>query len=210
MRYRPFEVTTMDDRIETILDFWFGELDEHGCADPNHRERWWQKSDEFDRTIRDQFLGDYHAIVAGEREAWRNTPRGALATLIVLDQFSRNVFRNTPQMYDADELAREICREGLEEGFDDELAFDERVFFYLPLEHSESMDDHAQCCDVFTRLRDEAPDVLNKDAENYLDYAHQHRAIVERFGRYPHRNQLLGRASTEEEIAFLKEPGSSF
>lgn len=200
----------MSDRIETILDFWFGELDEHGCADPNHRERWWQKSDEFDRSIRDEFLQDYEAIVAGEREAWRSTPRGALATVIVLDQFSRNMFRNTPEMYAADELAREICCEGLDEGFDDALAFDERVFYYMPLQHSESVDDHARCREVFTRLRDEAPEELAIDADRYLDYARQHRVIVERFGRYPHRNALLGRASTEEEIAFLKEPDSSF
>ena len=200
----------MTDRIETILDFWFGELDEHGCASPNQRKLWWQKSDEFDRTIREQYLDDYEAIVDGQREAWRSTPRGALATIVVLDQFSRNMFRGTPRMYAADPLAREVCREGLDESFDEELAFDERVFFYMPLQHSESLDDHQQCRDVFTRLRDDAPDHLAADAENYLEYARQHRVIVERFGRYPHRNQLVGRASTPEEVEFLKEPGSSF
>ena len=200
----------MTDRIDTILDFWFGELDEHGCASPNQRKLWWQKSDECDRTIREQFLQDYEAIVAGERESWRSTPRGALASVIVLDQFSRNMFRNAPEMYAADELARDICCEGIEEGFDTELAFDERVFFYMPLEHSESLDDHARCCDAFTKLRDGSPENLLADAEYYLDFAHKHRVIVERFGRYPHRNEILGRASTPEELAFLKEPGSSF
>jgi uncharacterized protein (DUF924 family) len=129
------------DSIEDILDFWFGELDEHGCSNPDHRKRWWAKSDAFDDAIRSHFLDDYEAIAAGEREAWRSSARGALAFIIVLDQFSRNMFRGTSKMFAADELAREVCREGLDAGFDAELSFDERVFFYLPLEHSESIED---------------------------------------------------------------------
>jgi uncharacterized protein (DUF924 family) len=200
----------VSDRIDDILDFWFGDLDDQGRASPNQRKLWWQKSDEFDRTIRDQFLDDYEAIVAGQVERWRSTPRGTLATIIVLDQFSRNMFRDTPRMYAADPLAREVCCEGLEAGFDEELAFDERVFFYMPLEHSEEMADHARCREAFSRLRATAPESLAADADYYLDYAQQHRVIIERFGRYPHRNVILGRASTDEELEFLKEPGSSF
>ncbi len=200
----------MSERVDDILDFWFGELDDQGRASPNQRKLWWQKSDEFDRTIRHQFLDDYEAIVAGDVERWRSTARGALATIIVLDQFSRNMFRDTPKMYAADPLAREVCCEGLEAGFDEELAFDERVFFYMPLEHSESIADHELCEEAFTRLRDTAPESLVADAEYYLDYARQHRVIVDRFGRYPHRNAILGRASTNDELEFLKEPGSSF
>jgi uncharacterized protein (DUF924 family) len=200
----------MSDRIEDILDFWFGELDEHGCASPNQRKRWWAKSDRFDETVKAQFLDDYEAIVEGEREVWRTTARGALAYIIVLDQFSRNMFRGTSKMFEADELARDVCYEGLESGFDAELGFDERVFFYLPLEHSESMDDQMRCLEVFQSLVEEAPEHLEHDARNYLDFADRHRAIIERFGRYPHRNEALGRASTSEEIAFLETPGSSF
>jgi uncharacterized protein (DUF924 family) len=200
----------VSERIEDILDFWFGELDEHGCASPNQRKLWWQKSAEFDRTIRDLFLNDYEAVVAGDRDRWRSTPRGALATIILLDQFSRNMFRNTPEMFDADPLAREVCCEGLDDGFDEELGFDECVFFYMPLEHSENLEDHERCRHVFTELRDNAPEFLVGDAEHYLDYVRQHRVIIDRFGRYPHRNAILGRASTEEELKFLKEPGSSF
>ena len=121
----------MTDPIEDILDFWFGELNALGCSSPEHRKRWWTKSDAFDESIQHHFLDDYEAIVAGEREAWRSTARGALAYIIVLDQFSRNMFRGTAQMFAADELAREVCREGLDAGFDAELSFDERVFFYL-------------------------------------------------------------------------------
>lgn len=200
----------MSDRIEDILDFWFGELDEHGCAGPNQRKRWWVKSDRFDETVKAKFLADYEAIVEGEREVWRTTARGALAYIIVLDQFSRNMFRGTSKMFEADELARDVCYEGLESGFDAELGFDERAFFYLPLEHSESMDDQMRCLEVFQSLVEEAPEHLKHDARNYLDFADRHRAIIERFGRYPHRNEALGRASTSEEIAFLETPGSSF
>lgn len=200
----------MSDRIDDILDFWFGELDEHGCASPNQRKLWWTKSDEFDATIRSRFLPDYEAIVAGDRDAWRNSARGALATIIVLDQFSRNMFRGTPKMFAADELAREACCEGLDAELDRELGFDERVFFYMPLEHSESMDDQERCHSVFADLRDEAPENLRADADYYLDFVHRHRVIIERFGRYPHRNEILGRTSTAEERAFLEEPGSSF
>ena len=195
---------------EEILDFWFGELDEHGCASPTQRKRWWTKSDAFDETIRAKFLSDYDSIVSGERERWRSTPRGALAYIIVLDQFSRNMFRDTPAMFAADPLAREACYEGLDAGFDVELGFDERVFFYLPLEHSEDIQDQQRCHELFTKLCEVAPEALKADARYYLEYAERHRVIIERFGRYPHRNEILGRVSTDEEIRFLKQPGSSF
>jgi len=198
------------DPLEGILDFWFGELNEHGCSSPEHRKRWWTKSDAFDEAIQSHFLDDYEAIVVGEREAWRSTARGALAYIIVLDQFSRNMFRGTPKMFAADELAREVCREGLDAGFDAELSFDERVFFYLPLEHSESTTDHELCMELFERLLESAPQPLEGDAKYYLDFALRHKAIIEHFGRYPHRNEILGRASSDEEAKFLEEPGSSF
>jgi uncharacterized protein (DUF924 family) len=200
----------MSDRIEDVLDFWFGEVNELGCSSPAHRRRWWRKSDAFDEAIGSQFLGDYEAIVAGDRDAWRNTPRGALATLIVLDQFSRNMFRATPSMFAADELAREVCHEGLDADFDAELAFDERLFFYLPLAHSEDMTDHHRSMECLNRLVDSCAESLEGDAKNYLEFAERHKAIVERFGRYPHRNETLSRASTPEEIEFLEEPDSSF
>ena len=200
----------MTDRIEDVLDFWFGELSELGCSSPEHRRRWWRKSDAFDQAIGSQFLSDYEAIVAADRDAWRNTPRGALATLIVLDQFSRNMFRATPSMFVADELAREVCHEGLDADFDVELAFDERLFFYLPLAHSEDMMDHQRSMDCFNRFVESCDESLEGDAKNYLEFAERHKAIVERFGRYPHRNETLGRSSTPEEIEFLEEPDSSF
>ena len=200
----------MSDPIEEILDFWFGEVNELGCSSPEHRRRWWTKSDAFDEAIGSQFLSDYEAIVAGDRDAWRNTPRGALAYIIVLDQFSRNMFRGTPSMFAADELAREVCYEGLDADFDADLSFDERLFFYLPLAHSEEMADHHRSIELLGGLVDSCAESLEGDAKNYLDFAGRHKAIVERFGRYPHRNETLGRASTPQEAEFLKEPGSAF
>ncbi len=200
----------MSDRIEDVLDFWFGELNELGCSSPEHRKRWWTKSNAFDGAIKSHFLGDYEAIVAGERDAWRNTARGTLAYIVILDQFSRNMFRGASEMFAADELAREVCCEGLDAAFDTELSFDERVFFYLPLEHSEEMADHRRCIELFEGLLDCAPEPLAGDAKYYLDFAVRHKAVIERFGRYPHRNETLGRASTPDETEFLQEPGSSF
>jgi uncharacterized protein (DUF924 family) len=200
----------MSDRIEDVLDFWFGELNELGCSSPEHRRRWWTKSDAFDEAIKGHFLTDYEAIAAGDWDTWRNTARGTLAYIIVLDQFSRNMFRGTANMFVADELAREACSEGLDAGFDAELEFDERVFFYLPLEHSESMKHHHRSIELLSGLVDGCAESLEADARNYLDFAKQHKTIVERFGRFPHRNETLGRASTPEEIEFLEEPGSAF
>jgi uncharacterized protein (DUF924 family) len=200
----------MDDRVEEVLEFWFGELDELGCSSPEHRKRWWTKSDAFDKAIKSHFLGDYEAIVAGDGEGWRSTERGALAYIIVLDQFSRNMFRGTPKMFAADQLARKACLEGLDAGFDTRLSFDERVFFYLPMEHSEAVAHQLRCVELFNGLLDCAPAPLQADAKYYLDFAERHKAIVVRFGRYPHRNEILGRSSTPEEVAFLGEPGSSF
>jgi uncharacterized protein (DUF924 family) len=113
-------------------------------------------------------------------------------------------------MFAADPLAREVCEEGLEAGFDRNLAFDERVFFYLPLEHSESMEDQDRCRALFEHLLQGAPEALAGDAAYYLEFADRHRDIIKRFGRYPHRNGLLGRPSTPEELEFLRGPGSSF
>jgi uncharacterized protein (DUF924 family) len=204
------EMSRMDERTEEVLQFWFGEIDELGRSSTECRNRWWTKSDAFDEEIKSQFLSDYEATVEGHRESWRNTERGALAYILVLDQFSRNMFRGTPMMFAADDLARDACRESLASGFDTRLSFDERVFLYLPLEHSEAMADQIRSVEMFNQLLDRAPAPLEADAKYYLDFAERHKAIIERFGRYPHRNEILGRSSTPEEVAFLEGPGSSF
>ncbi|MGB8225000.1 MAG: DUF924 family protein, partial [Polyangiales bacterium] len=165
----------MDERTEEVLQFWFGEIDELGRSSKECRKRWWTKSDAFDEEIKSQFLSDYEATVEGHRESWRGTERGALAYILVLDQFSRNMFRGTPMMFAADDLARDACRESLASGFDTRLSFDERVFLYLPLEHSEAMADQLRSVEMFKQLLDRAPAPLEADAKYYLDFAVRHK-----------------------------------
>jgi uncharacterized protein (DUF924 family) len=176
---------------QAVLDFWFIETEP---------EQWWSPHPEFDATIRSRFLPLWQQAVAGELYAWRATPRGRLAELIVLDQFSRNVFRDTPVAYAQDPMALVLAQEAVASGALDPLSALERNFLLLPYMHSESRLIHVEAERLF---REWTP------LENY-DFERRHKAIVDRFGRYPHRNATLGRASTAEEIEFLKTPGSSF
>lgn len=200
---------TMNDP-EEVLRFWFGELDEMGRADEAHATRWWKKDEAFDREIEERFGALHGAILRGEHEDWLATPRGRLAYVIVLDQFSRNMFRGSPRMFAADERALAVAEEGIARGDDRELAFAERQFLYMPLEHSEDLATQERCVELFRSWHDELPEELQKALAEALDYAVAHRDIIARFGRFPHRNAILGRESTPEEIEFLKQPGSSF
>jgi uncharacterized protein (DUF924 family) len=195
---------------DEILDFWFGQLDEHGCADPEHAARWWKKDAAFDEEIRRRFGELHRAIAARELDDWLTTPRGRLAQIVALDQFSRNMFRDSPAMFAGDARALELAREGLERGDDRALGLDERLFMLMPLVHSEDIADQDHAVRLVEALRDAAPASARERAAAALRFAGMHRDIVRRFGRFPHRNALLGRASSEEEIAFLQQPGSRF
>lgn len=175
-----------------ILEFWFS---------PASKRLWFAKSAEFDNDIRTRFLGIHERAAAGGLAEWEATADGALALLILVDQFPRNMFRGTARAFATDGAARDIAVRAIGRGFDRAVAADRRSFFLLPLEHSESLDDQKRCVELF---RAAGP------AGQGLDYALQHLRIIERFGRFPHRNAILGRMSTPEEIAFLAEPGSSF
>ncbi|SDE41502.1 DUF924 family protein [Kordiimonas lacus] len=178
-------------RPEDILYFWFTEAGEGA---------WWQKSKMFDDLVRRRFLPVYEVAVAGELDGWRASPRGRLAEIIVLDQFPRNMFRDTPQSFAADPLALVLSQEAVRAGADASLAPDECAFLLMPYMHSESRAVHEEAVRLFTR----------PGLENNLDFEMRHKAIIDRFGRYPHRNAILGRQSTPEELEFLKQPGSSF
>lgn len=175
--------------MDEVLEFWF--------ADP---ARWWKKDPAFDAEIRDRFGALHAAIERDEHEAWRRTARGALAYVIVLDQFSRNMFRGTARMFASDARALDAARAAIAGGLDRELSDDERGFLCMPFMHSEQLADQERSMELFGAFA----------APSQLKFAEQHRDIVKRFGRFPHRNELLGRASTPEEIAFLAQPGSSF
>ena len=173
---------------EDVLAFWF--------ADSG---RWWKKDVAFDAEVRERFLALHEAIDRGEREDWLESPRGALAYVIVLDQFSRNMFRGTARSFASDARARAAALRAVEGGDDRTLSGDERMFVYMPFMHSEDLADQDRSCALFAACR---PD--------HLRYAELHRDVIRRFGRFPHRNVILGRASTPEERKFLEQPGSSF
>ncbi len=193
--------------VEAVLTFWFGnptaQLPEAGL-----RQRWFKKSDDFDREIREQF-GDLHAaLMAGEHTDWLETALGCLARVLVLDQFSRNIFRNEPAAFASDALALATTDHVLEQNSLLELSPDGQCFLLMPLMHAEDRDRQAQSVEQFTALAERAPEQPGLAAN--VDYAHRHKKIVDRFGRYPHRNEILSRASTPEELEFLTQPGSGF
>lgn len=176
---------------QPVIEFWFNELTP---------EQWWVKDDALDQTIKDRFESTLIEAKLRRLSDWRYQPRGRLAEIIVLDQFSRNIYRDTPQAFAADDFAQQLTLAAIEAGDDRSLTQQERLFIYMPLMHSEDPDMHEIAVQVFTALGLEAN----------LDYERRHKAIIDRFGRYPHRNAILGRESTPEEIEFLKLPGSSF
>jgi len=161
-------------------------------------EAWFKKDEAFDANIRDRFLPTYEAAADGKLSSWENHAEGALALLILLDQFPRNMFRGSPRMFETDPMARAIAAGALVRGFDAEVPHDMRSFFYLPFEHSESLKDQERSVALFK---------ATGDAE-LLKWAEIHADIIRRFGRFPHRNAVLGRATTSEEQAFLDDEAS--
>ena len=160
-------------------------------------DKWFNKDTAFDATVREQFLATYEAAAAGRLNDWEATPDSALALVIVLDQFPRNMFRGSPQSWATDPMARNITKRALDQGFDKKVPEALRAFFYLPLMHSETIEDQQQCVALYQALGD----------ENSLKYAKIHEDIIRRFGRFPHRNSVLGRDTTPEEKAFLESGG---
>lgn len=176
---------------QSVLQFWFQE---------SSPAQWWKVDAEFDRLIVERFSDLHGRATSSELFEWRAEPRGRLAEIIVLDQFSRNIHRGDARAYAHDTLALALAQEAVAAKADRTLAPDERVFLYMPYMHSESRVIH----EVAERLFKECGPKSNYDFEL------RHKAIIDRFGRYPHRNAMLGRQSTEEELAFLAQPGSSF
>lgn len=190
---------------EAVLDFWLGETNEDGLCSEAKQKQWWTKDPDFDARIRERF-GDLHAdVVAGAHEDWRERPKSLVAYVIVLDQFSRNLFRDDPRMYANDIRATEAAEAGIAKGFDRELGAHARMFLYMPFMHCESIEKQDRCVELFEQLADE-----HEPFAGNVKYAEQHRDIVKRFGRFPHRNDILDRETTTEEEDFLKQPGSSF
>jgi uncharacterized protein (DUF924 family) len=184
-----------------VIDFWFGE---------HARSRWFAKETAFDDEIRARFEADTLAAAAREREAWLADADGALALVILLDQFPRNMYRGMARAFSCDARAHEVAARAIENGLDTAVAVERRLFFYLPFQHSESLADQDRSVELFTRWVAQHEPANRAEAEDELKYVHRHREIIARFGRFPHRNAALGRTCTAEETAFLAGPESSF
>jgi uncharacterized protein (DUF924 family) len=188
-------------RAEAVLAFWFA---------PEHAAHWFDADAAFDEAIRTRFAADTGEAAAGRLAGWAASPRGWLALLILLDQFPRNLHRGDPRAWAQDVGAQRVALSGIAEGFDRHLPALQRVFAYLPLEHAENMELQDRSVALFEALCADAPPQERSRFGNFLDYARRHREVIARFGRFPHRNAVLGRASTAEERAYLAQPGAGF
>ena len=179
-------------QLQSVIEFWFSD---------RVKEKWWDKDTEFDQEIKAKFLNLHRELANQNLDQYLNSAESALAVVIVLDQFSRNMFRDSAESFAYDEKALKFSQSALAQGLDQKLADDKVAFLYMPFMHSENIDDHEKAVQLFSS---------RKALENNLKFEYAHKKIIDRFGRYPHRNETLGRESTPEEIEFLKEPNSSF
>ncbi|MGH3087379.1 MAG: DUF924 family protein [Rubrobacteraceae bacterium] len=186
--------------VHRVLDFWFGREDDEDYG--KFREAWFQKNDDFDREVISRFSDLYEDAASGKLDSWKDDSKSALALIIVLDQCPRNMFRGDPQSWATGNKALETAKHAVEHAFDRELPPFQRSFVYMPFMHSENLDDQKRCVELF--------EAMGEDGESNVEYAVGHMKIIEKFGRFPHRNEVLGRQTTPEEAEFLTQPGSSF
>jgi uncharacterized protein (DUF924 family) len=194
---------------EEILRFWFADIGD-GFDVECHNRLWYSGGSAFDDKIRQRFGEQVALALAQQITDWSQTPEGALALVILLDQFTRNIYRASANAFAGDAQAREMVRAGLAARQDRHLTFVQRCFFYMPLEHSESLSDQHQCVILFEDMLQQVPEHGKPFIKSNLRFAVHHREIIERFGRFPHRNTVLNRASTELELEYLQKGGARF
>lgn len=196
---------------QPLLALWFGDEADDALRATRQAPLWWGKSSETDALLASRFGELAHAAAEGSLAHWADLPSGRLALILLLDQLPRNIHRGTPAAFAQDPLARDLCLKGLTIGADQSLSPLARVFFYLPLEHAESREQQARSVALFEALAaKQAGTPAQATFAGFADFARRHQVIIERFGRFPHRNDILGRTSTPEEVAFLQQPGSGF
>ncbi len=194
--------------IDEILEFWFGK---DFLKNPlQNAEKWFTKNPQFDLEVSENFKSYLPLAQEGKLDEWKNTPHGSLAFILLTDQFPRNIFRNQKTSFSFDSLALSEAKQGVARDFHTDLHWIERSFYYLPYEHSENLKDQEMSMLLFQGLVMDTPKPLRDHLEEAYDYSVKHWEIIKRFGRFPHRNLILKRESSPEEIEFLKEPGSSF
>lgn len=188
---------------QSVLDFWF-----LPAGTPGHRENraeWFRKDAAFDTEIREHFEPLVRRAVADGLRDWETDPRGALARIVLLDQFPRNIWRDTPQAFSGDAVAVAAAQRAVDAGHDQVVSPVERAFFYLPFEHAEDAAMQQRSVDLFTAL-----EAVHPPSAVQRDYAERHRAVIDTYGRFPHRNRILGRTNTDAEVAYLAQPGAGF
>lgn len=192
-------------KIDEILKFWFGRVEET-IVPSEHRARVWFAEDELiDQEITDLFLEDLNLAIEGKYQDWQQNPRGQLALILLFDQFSRHIYRNEPKAYAQDEKALLICLEGMKNDDDHELSLIERVFYYFPLLHSEVLQHQETAVQAYQILEELAFAETRIIYESFLKFSHHHYGVIRRFGRFPQRNEILNRTSSPEEILYLQQ-----
>ncbi|HET6629630.1 MAG TPA: DUF924 family protein [Woeseiaceae bacterium] len=200
------DATITDDdqiRISKVLSFWFKDHELTAPQIDARMETWFGEDPVFDHEIEKEFAGDVEAASSGALEHWARQPQGRLALILLLDQFRRNIYRGTAKAFEKDKLALKLCVEGAMEKKDKGLTPIQRVFFYMPLQHAESLKVQAKSVEIFRKLADAVSPTYHETFETIVQFAELHRDIIERFGRFPHRNKLLGRKNTPEEEEYL-------
>ncbi len=199
-----------DVRAKKVLDFWFGDLDQGPEYFRDRNKLWFGGAAETDAYIRREFEADVTRAAQGELASWTATPRGSLALIVLLDQFSLNLYREKPQSYDQSALALPIAEKLIREGLEWTLTPAERVFLYLPFEHAEDLATQERSVALFRELARPAPPALKEIMAFYADFAVRHHRVVKRYGRFPDRNAVFGRKSTAQELDFLSSDESPF
>lgn len=194
----------MTDVIERIHSFWFGELDAVGLSEPRYEDRWFKGGNDVDQLCHEQFGEALQQALAGQLTHWSDTERGLVALVVLLDQFSRNIYRETPDAFSGDSAALALSRDAIASGRYQQLPVTHRVFMLLPLEHNEDIATQNDSVAHFEILVKEAN---HPRVDGFLQFAIAHRDVIERFGRFPHRNKILGRTSTAQELEYLEKHG---
>jgi uncharacterized protein (DUF924 family) len=195
--------------LEKILDFWLGDVQD-GMSPPHKRKLWYASTPELDEQISGDFKSVLVDAAAGKYNLWQANPRGQLALILLFDQFSRNIFRERAQAFAYDPLALDICLQGIELGSDRSLCLIERVFYYHPLQHAEELEHQQKCVALHMQLAQDTSGEQQQFVQNSLKFVQEHRDLIARFGRFPHRNAVLGRKSTAEELLYLSSGGKRF
>ncbi len=200
----------MEELRNELFAFWFGESEDDAETATAQAELWWGKDPETDEEIGARYGYLASAAAGGALDHWRGSPHGRLALILLLDQLPRVIHRGTAAAFAQDETAREIATRGVASGGDRLLRPIQRVFFYMPFQHSEDPDDQQRSVELYSELAASVRPEWREAFDEFLGYAKRHHDVIARFGRFPHRNAMLGRESTPEEVAYLKEPGSGF